>query len=83
MLTPFARAGHLTNEQVDFNKLLSQCRVRVENAFARAKGKWRRLKYLHVRIPDNAVDHIIASFVLHNFTILHGDVLFDVSSVFV
>ncbi|KAJ1518861.1 hypothetical protein ONE63_011525 [Megalurothrips usitatus] len=49
LLTPFANNGHLTAEQLNFNRRLSQCRVRVENAFARAKGKWRRLKYIYAR----------------------------------
>lgn len=78
-MIPFANNGHLTDQQLNFNRTLSQCRVRVENAFARAKGKWRRIKCMHVRNQEVAVDHITASFVLHNFTILHGQQLIDVS----
>lgn len=80
MMIPFRNNGHLTELQLNFNRRLSQCRVRVENAFARAKGKWRRLKFLHARNPLNVVDHITASFVLHNFIILHGEAMIDVSS---
>lgn len=79
MLIPFANNGHLTQEQLDFNRALSQCRVRVENAFGRAKGKWRRIKMLHVRNEAVAVDHITASFMLHNFLILNGEQLWLVS----
>ncbi|KAK3924029.1 Protein ANTAGONIST OF LIKE HETEROCHROMATIN PROTEIN 1 [Frankliniella fusca] len=73
MMAPYPNNCHLTERQLNFNKKLSQCRVRVENAFARAKGKWRRLKFLHVRNPRNLVEHVTASFVLHNFLIREGE----------
>ncbi|XP_034232828.1 protein ANTAGONIST OF LIKE HETEROCHROMATIN PROTEIN 1-like [Thrips palmi] len=52
MLVPFANDNRLTEQLLLFNRRLSQCRVRVENAFGRATGKWRRLKYLHARNPE-------------------------------
>ncbi|XP_034233348.1 protein ALP1-like [Thrips palmi] len=73
MMIPFLNNGHLTEQQLNFNKRLSQCRVRVENAFARGKEKWRRLKFLHARNQNIVVDHITACFVLHNFIILNGE----------
>lgn len=79
MMIPHVNNGHLTEIEMEFNRGLSQCRVKAENGFARGKGMWRRLKFLHVRNRENAVDHITASFVLHNFLILNGDVLIDVS----
>lgn len=79
MLTPFENNGHLTPRQMNFNKRLSQARVRVENGFGLAKGKWRRLKFLHARNARYVVDHITASFVLHNMLIQFGENLFDVS----
>lgn len=79
MMVPFANNGHLTAAQLNFNRKLSQGRVRVENAYALAKGKWRRLKFMHVRRQDILVDHITACFVLHNFIILHGEPMIDVS----
>lgn len=78
MMVPNENNGHLNARQQAFNRSLSQCRVRVENSYALAKGLWRRLKFLHVRNRENAVDHITASFILHNFKILHGDPLIDV-----
>lgn len=81
MMMPYENNGHLTAAQLNFNTKLSQCRVRVENAFARAKGKWRRLKFLYARNQAYVVDHITASFVLHNFQILHGEEMLDVSIV--
>lgn len=77
MLIPFPNDGHLTEAQRGFNRRLSQGRVRVENAFARAKGKWRRLKYLHARNQSIVLDYIVASFVVHNFVILNGEDLLE------
>lgn len=77
MMIPFPNNGHLNAEQRNFNRRLSQSRVRVENAFGRAKGKWRRLKFLHARNQAIVVDHITASFVLHNFIILGGEDMLD------
>ncbi|KAE8738765.1 hypothetical protein FOCC_FOCC015747 [Frankliniella occidentalis] len=77
LMVPFRNNGHLTPVQLNYNRKLSQSRVRVENAFARAKGKWRRLKFMHARKQEVVVDHITASFVLHNFTILHGEPIID------
>lgn len=75
MMIPFKNNGHLTQEQRNFNRRLSQARVRVENAFGRAKEKWRRLKFIHVRNQAHLIDHVTASFVLHNFLILNGEAL--------
>lgn len=82
MMIPHVNNGHLPEREMEFNRGLSQCRVRVENSFARGKGLWRRLNFLHVRNREIAVDHITASFVLHTFLILHGDVMIYVSSLF-
>lgn len=78
-MTPFRDNAHLNAAQLNFNRELSQCRVRVENSYALAKGKWRRLKFMHAQRQDIVVDHITASFMLHNFVILHGEPLIDVS----
>lgn len=77
-MIPFVNNGHLTPRQLNFNKRLSQCRVRVENSFALAKGKWRRIKFIHVRNHSILIDHITASFVLHNFLILNGEEMLTV-----
>lgn len=82
MMTPHINNGHLTDLEKLFNHTLSQCRVKVENAFARAKGKWRRLKHLHARNRDNVVHHITASFMLHYFIILNGEPILEVSGLF-
>ncbi|KAK3913131.1 Putative nuclease [Frankliniella fusca] len=80
MLIPFSNNGHLTQEQQNYNRALSQARVRVENSFGLAKGKWRRLKYLYIRNPALVVDHITACFVIHNFLILNGEEMINAST---
>ena len=80
MTIPFENNGHLTEAQLNFNRRLSQCRVRVENAFGRAKGKWRRLKFLHAFNQAYVIDYITAAFTLNNFTVMHGEPLFNVST---
>ncbi|KAK3929165.1 Protein ANTAGONIST OF LIKE HETEROCHROMATIN PROTEIN 1 [Frankliniella fusca] len=77
MMIPFPNNGHLTEEQLNYNRRLSQCRVRVENSFGHAKGRWRRLKFLHARNRDIVVDHITASFVLHNFLVREGEPMLE------
>ena len=75
LLVPFRNIGNLTPQQRLYNQLLSRCRARIEHAFGKAFGQWRRMKFLHCVNLDIAVDHIMACFVLHNFMILHGEVM--------
>ncbi|XP_034236320.1 uncharacterized protein LOC117642346 [Thrips palmi] len=44
----------------------------IERAFGRLKGKYRRLFYLYVKTFAYGMDHILSSFVLHNFILLEG-----------
>lgn len=52
--------------QVNFNKELSRMRQVVERAFALLKGRFRRLKYLHMSAADLIPYVILACCVLHN-----------------
>lgn len=78
MMIPFRNNGLLNENQQRYNRSLSQCRVRVEHSFGRAKGKWRRLKYLHARNQAYVIDYITGAFVLHNFVILNGEPMLQV-----
>ncbi|XP_052128667.1 putative nuclease HARBI1 [Frankliniella occidentalis] len=71
VLVPFVNNGHLTVRQRNYNRKLSQVRVRVEHTFGRIDSLWRRMTYLPNTNIDYAVDHIAASIVLHNFNIIH------------
>lgn len=68
LMVPFKDNGHLTARQHHYNTVLSSCRSKIEQAFGRLKGKWRRLKYLDMDIEN--IPHVItAACVLHNYTL--------------
>lgn len=72
LLIPYKDYGNMTRMQRRFNFVHSSIRMSVERSFALLKGKLRRLFRLYVKRFDIAIDHITASFVLHNFIILEG-----------
>jgi len=61
----------LSAEERMFNTIHSASRCVIERAFARLKGKFRRLKYLDMDNMDFMADVITAACVLHNFIIEH------------
>jgi hypothetical protein len=73
VLTPFSDNGHLTQDETNYNNRLSSIRAIIERAFARLKGKFRRLKYLDIADPNFRVDIITAACVLHNFILTHDN----------
>lgn len=66
LMTPFRDNGHLNERQTNYNSKLSSIRSVVERAFARLKGKFRRLKDLDVCSPETGTNIIAAACVLHN-----------------
>ncbi|XP_046443884.1 putative nuclease HARBI1 [Daphnia pulex] len=68
LLKSYRRAG-ANEEQKLFNCTLNCDRSSIERAFARLKGKFRRLKFLYMRRLDLIPSFIIAACCLHNFTI--------------
>lgn len=58
-----------------YNKKLSSTRVVVENANARLKNKWRRLKKVNVLSSEKARLIVRACIVLHNFVLKHDTVV--------
>ncbi|KAK3911041.1 Protein ANTAGONIST OF LIKE HETEROCHROMATIN PROTEIN 1, partial [Frankliniella fusca] len=79
VMVPLRNVGNLTEEQRLYNYSLCKSRCRVEHAFGKAFGQWRRMKMLHTANLDIAVDHIVSCFVLHNFMILNGEKLLDLT----
>ncbi|KAK3923113.1 Protein ANTAGONIST OF LIKE HETEROCHROMATIN PROTEIN 1 [Frankliniella fusca] len=55
-MVPFRNAGNLTAEQRRYNYALCRCRARMEHAFGKAFGQWRRMKMLHSANIELAVD---------------------------
>jgi len=59
--------GHLTPQEEPFNCYLSSCRIVVENAFGRLKGRWRCLVN-RIDIGFKFVPYVaLACATLHNF----------------
>ena len=71
LLVPYRDNGHLSATQSRYNLLHSETRSVVERAFARLKGKLRRLKGLECTHISSALIIIKAAFVVHNFMLLH------------
>ncbi|CAI6363007.1 unnamed protein product [Macrosiphum euphorbiae] len=46
IMVPYKDNGHLTQNQKNFNKILSSSRVVVEQAFGKLIGRFRKLKYI-------------------------------------
>jgi hypothetical protein len=82
LMVPYRDNSHLTATQIKYNSVHSETRSVVERAFARLKGKFRRLRGLDCTRISNSLVIIEAAFVLHNFILAHenddgGDDEFD------
>jgi hypothetical protein len=67
LMTPYKDNGHLSPNQIKYNKRLSMVRSTIERSFSRVKGKFRRLKLLETKDLETISSTIIACCVLHNF----------------
>ncbi|XP_071577460.1 uncharacterized protein [Temnothorax nylanderi] len=65
-LAPYINRGNMAQAQKNFNQQLSKMRQVIERAFALLKGRFRRLKYLHMSRIDLIPYVILACCVLHN-----------------
>jgi len=61
--------ANLSAAQKKFNRVHSQSRVVVENAFGRLKMKFRELFRSSERNPENVKYSVLACLVLHNITL--------------
>ena len=73
LITPFRNNGHLTAQQLRFNRALSKLRQKIERAISLLKGRWRKLLPLDHLDVELEVYIIVAACVLHNFCLLHDD----------
>lgn len=69
LLKPYKDDGHLSAQQINFNKILSSSRVIIEQAFGRLKGTFRRLKYLHCFKLSTIKIIVVSCCILHNIAI--------------
>lgn len=75
LMTPYKDNGHLTNQQKNFNFLLSRTRSTVERSFNLLQKRWRRLKdLLDVLCLRWIPKYIVACCVLHNICIMQDDI---------
>jgi len=77
LITPYRDYGNLTQKQRNFNYKFSVCRVKIENAFALLKARFRQLMKLDFHTVQRCCKFIIACCTLHNLCILHEDELDD------
>jgi hypothetical protein len=76
MLIPFDVTECNTVEKRLFNKMLSQQRVRIEQAFGRLKARWRKLlTRMDMTNQDDVKNFIACGFLLHNYCERNGDLL--------
>lgn len=73
LLPPFKDYGNITRMQIQYNKVHSKTRVKIENCFGLLKGRWRRLKYITVYKIEKASNIVMASCALHNFCLIIND----------
>ncbi|KAK6172317.1 hypothetical protein SNE40_016003 [Patella caerulea] len=73
VMTPFKDNGALTKLEKDYNFYHSSTRMKIENAFAYLKGRFRRLKYIDMHDPQRLVEFITSCFVMHNICLLNSD----------
>jgi hypothetical protein len=73
LMTPYRDNGHLTREQVNFNKTLSGTRVLIKNSFGMLKSRFRRLQHIDMVDIEYIIKAVIAACILHNLCILNED----------
>lgn len=71
ILKPYRDNGQLTQRQRRFNTVMSGQRTVIEQAFGLLKGKWRRLKYLDMSLPQAIPEVVLAACILHNLVLLN------------
>ena len=67
LLTPYGDNGHLTQEELRYNEILSSKRQVIERAFGLLKGRFRRLKHINMRNVPEICDLIMATCILLTF----------------
>jgi hypothetical protein len=76
LMKPYADTGKLSAAQKQFNYKLSSSRMIVENANARLKNKWRRLKKVYTQTVKRAEEIVECCLILHNFLLKHDSQLY-------
>ncbi len=77
LITPYKDNGHLTVERRRFNRKVSSVRQVVERAIGHLKGRFRRLRSIHVYDVESLIKITQCGCILHNICVLSGDELHD------
>lgn len=74
VMIPYRNDGHLTVEQIYYNRILSRARMIIERAIGLLKLRWR---YLIEKLPMKRTDlipyYILAACILHNLCLKFED----------
>lgn len=74
IMVPYKDNGHLTEQEINYNSILSRTRMIVERSIGLLKGRWR---FLLDKVPMRRTDlipyYIISCCILHNICLLQGD----------
>lgn len=73
LTAPFKNYPNLSPQQRLFNRKITSIRQVVERAIGHMKGRFRRLKNVHLYDVEAACKIIFAGCILHNLCILSGD----------
>lgn len=79
LMVPFKDNGHLTEVQINFNKVLSKTRGTIENSFTLLKGRFRQLKLMELSRPDLIPLMIMSTCILHNICLKVDDIPPDIN----
>lgn len=75
-MIPFRDNGHLTDIEINYNKIHSSARMIVERSLELLKGRFRSiLDNLPITRTDLIPKYIIACCILHNICLLHDDMI--------
>ena len=77
LVTAFRDNGHLTAQQRQFNRVVCSIRQAVERAIGHIKGRFRKLKEVHLYNIQVICQVIFAGCILHNLCVLEDDDLED------
>lgn len=76
IMTPFRDNGHLTETEINYNKIHSSARMMVERSLGLLKGRFRSiLDNLPMTRTDLIPKYIVVCCIMHNICLLHNDMI--------
>ncbi|KAM0736428.1 putative nuclease HARBI1 [Formica fusca] len=76
IMVPFRDNGHLSETEINYNKIHSSARMIVERSLGLLKGRFRNiLDNLPMTRADLIPKYIVACCIMHNICLLHDDMI--------